>query len=154
MYVYQKSASHIIAYFALEFPDRGCSEAKKKTILAACKRVWNPTRHPQLPQLPAPPIPATSLESAWNPIRSPTTARVWKPNLAQTSGKVPNPTGLRPAHSQMPLTSPISHLCLPKLLLRAIRCGVDIVVAQGSKTRHLLPTVYTNILGRLLFVWF
>ncbi len=154
MYEYQKWASHIIAYFALEFPDRGYLEAKKKTILAACERIWNLTRHLQLPQLPAPPTSATSLESAWNPIRSPTTVRVWELNLAQTSGKVPNPTGLHLAHSQMPLTSPMSHPCLPKLLLRAIHCDVDIIVAQGSKTRHLLPTVYANILGRLLFVWF
>lgn len=40
---YQKLANQIITNFALDFPSRWCLKTKKKIILAACKRVWNPT---------------------------------------------------------------------------------------------------------------
>ncbi len=103
--------------------------SQKTTILAAYKRVWNPTRHPQLLQLLAPPTSAISLENIWNLIYFPITDRVWEPNLAPTSSKVPNPIQLYPAHLQVPLTSLMLYLGLAKLLLSAIRYGIDIVVA-------------------------
>ena len=48
----------------------------------------------------------------------------------------------------------ISHSHLPKLLLLATFCSIDIVVIWTSKTQRQLPEVYANILERLWFVYF
>lgn len=73
-------------------------------------------------------------------------------NQKQGSGSHPAATVSNSFTNASDIPDSTRHLLKP--LLRAIFYGVDIVVVRELKTRRLLPAIYTNILGRLGFVWF
>ncbi len=151
-----KTASQRIVNFASEFPGKGGSKPKKKFYTSRLKK-----------GLEAHLASTTSIPSGTTNYRRLIRERLeshppsnHRQGLgAQQHSNQRHGLGTRPAITASSsftnaFETPMSHPHLPKHLARASLYGVDIVVVQGSKTQHLLPAVYANILGRWLLVWF
>ncbi len=151
-----KTASQKIANFASEFPDRGGLKPKKKFYTSRLRK-----------GLEAHSASIASIASGTTNHRRLIRERLEShppSNHRQGLGAQPRSNQRHELETRLAVTSSssftnasdipdvIPHLL--KHLARATLCGMDIVVVQGSKTQHLLPAVYANILGRWLLAWF